>query len=59
LVLPLHASARRFDARLVDGTSLAVWIEGSGPPLVLVHSSIADHTTFDPFVDVLRHDWTT
>lgn len=54
-----RASARRFDVRSIDGTSLAVWIEGSGPPLVLVHGSIADHTTFDPFVDVLRHDWTT
>ena len=51
--------ARRFDVRSADGTSLAVWVEGSGPPLVLVHGSIADHTTFDPFVDVLRRDWTT
>lgn len=53
------ASADRFDVRATDGTSLAVWVEGSGPPLVLVHGSIADHTTFDPFVEVLRHDWTT
>jgi 3-oxoadipate enol-lactonase len=53
-----RASARRFDVRSVDGTSLAVWVEGSGPPLVLVHGSIADHTTFDPFVDVLRDEWT-
>ncbi|HEY8544554.1 MAG TPA: hypothetical protein VIL36_05890 [Acidimicrobiales bacterium] len=42
-----------------DGTPLAVWVEGSGPPLVLVHGSIADHTTFDPFVAVLREEWTT
>jgi 3-oxoadipate enol-lactonase len=54
-----RASARRFDVRSVDGTSLAVWVEGSGPPLVLVHGSIADHTTFDPFVDVLRDEWTS
>ena len=54
-----QAPARRFDVRSVDGVSLAVWIEGSGPPLVLVHGSIADHTTFEPLVDVLRHDWTT
>ena len=25
----------------------------------MVHGSIADHTTFDPFVDVLRNDLTT
>ena len=49
----------RFDVRSVDGTSLAVWVEGSGPALVLVHGSIADHTTFDPFVEVLRDEWTT
>jgi pimeloyl-ACP methyl ester carboxylesterase len=53
------ASVRRFDVRSVDGTPLAVWIEGSGPPLVLVHGSIADHTTFDSFVEALRDGWTT
>ena len=46
-----RASASRFDVRSVDGTSLAVWVEGSGPALVLGHGSIADHTTFDPFVE--------
>lgn len=51
--------AGRFDVRSADGTSIAVWTEGSGPPLVLVHGSIADHTTFDPFVAVLRREWTT
>ena len=51
--------AGQFDVRSVDGTSLAVWIEGNGPPLVLVHGSIADHTTFEPFIDVLRREWTT
>jgi pimeloyl-ACP methyl ester carboxylesterase len=49
----------RFDVRSVDGTTLAVWVEGDGPPLVMVHGSIADHTTFDPFVEVLRDNWTT
>jgi 3-oxoadipate enol-lactonase len=53
------ASGRRFDVRSLDGTPLAVWIEGSGPPLVLVHGSIADHTTFEPFVEALREEWTT
>jgi pimeloyl-ACP methyl ester carboxylesterase len=53
------ASNHGFDVRSVDGTPLAVWVEGSGPPLVLVHGSIADHTTFDSFVGALRGDWTT
>jgi pimeloyl-ACP methyl ester carboxylesterase len=49
----------RFDVRSADGTSLAVWVAGDGPPLVLVHGSIADHTTFDPFTEILRNDWAT
>jgi pimeloyl-ACP methyl ester carboxylesterase len=52
-----HAS--RFDVRSSDGTALAVWVEGDGPALVMVHGSIADHTTFDPFVEVLRDNLTT
>jgi pimeloyl-ACP methyl ester carboxylesterase len=42
-----------------DGTSIAVWVEGNGPALVMVHGSIADHTTFEPFVAVLGDDLTT
>jgi pimeloyl-ACP methyl ester carboxylesterase len=49
----------RFDVRSADGASIAVWVEGRGPALVMVHGSIADHTTFEPFVDVLRHRFTT
>lgn len=49
----------RFDVASADGTSLAVWVEGDGPALVMVHGSIADHTTFDPFVEVLAEDLTT
>lgn len=49
----------RFDARSDDGTTLAVWGDGNGPALVMVHGSMADHTTFDPFVDALRDGWTT
>lgn len=49
----------RFDVRSADGTPIAVWVEGRGPALVLVHGSIADHTTFDPFVVVLREHFTT
>jgi pimeloyl-ACP methyl ester carboxylesterase len=56
---PGNAIANRFEVLSADGISLAVWVDGSGPPLVMVHGSIADHTTFDPFVEVLRDDMTT
>lgn len=52
-------SADRFDVSAVDGTPIAVWVEGEGPALVMVHGSIADHTTFDPFIAVLRDHLTT
>jgi len=50
-------SAPRLDVT-ADGTPIAVWVEGDGPPLVLVHGSIADHTTFDAFIAVLRVHFT-
>ncbi len=43
----------RFDVRSADGTELAVWTDGAGPPLVLVHGSVSDHTTLAPLVDAL------
>jgi pimeloyl-ACP methyl ester carboxylesterase len=54
-----EGAGSRFGDRSNDGTPVAVWIEGSGPILVMVHGSIADHTTFDPFVEVLRNNLTT
>jgi pimeloyl-ACP methyl ester carboxylesterase len=33
-----------------DGTSIAFWKSGSGPPLLLVHGATADHTTTWRFV---------
>ncbi len=45
-----------FDVRSSDGTSLAVWGDGDGPPLVLVHGSVSDHTTLARFVDELAKD---
>ena len=55
----IETKTTRFDVRSSDGTSIAVWVEGAGPALVMVHGSIADHTTFDPFVAVLRDEFTT
>lgn len=36
-----------------------MWAEGTGPPLVLVHGSMCDHTRFDPLVAELRNGMTT
>jgi pimeloyl-ACP methyl ester carboxylesterase len=54
-----EAGTSRFDVRSADGTSLAVWVDGDGPPLVLVHGALSDHTRFGPLVDELRDDVTT
>lgn len=49
----------RFDVQSMDGTSLAVWVEGDGPPLALVHGSVSDHTTLTPLINELRRHTTT
>jgi pimeloyl-ACP methyl ester carboxylesterase len=49
----------RLDVRTTDGTSLAVWVDGSGPPLVLVHGSMQDHTANRALVDELVGDFRT
>jgi pimeloyl-ACP methyl ester carboxylesterase len=51
--------AARFDVRSPDGTPLAVWVDGRGPALVLVHGAPSEHATFDPLVEALRGDLTT
>jgi len=53
------AHGERFDVRSPDGTSIAVWVEGDGPPLVVVHGALNDHTTDRPFIDELRRTVTT
>jgi pimeloyl-ACP methyl ester carboxylesterase len=52
-------NAERFDIHSLDGTPIAVWVHGTGPAIVMVHGSIADHTTFDPLVAVLGEQMTT
>lgn len=42
-----------------DGIDLAVWVEGGGPPLVLVHGSIQDHTISAALVAELKTGFTT
>lgn len=36
-----------------DGTEIAVWQSGEGPPLVLVHGTPADHTRWRPLLPYL------
>ena len=50
--------ADRWDVESDDGGSIAVWVEGSGPPLVLVHGSVSDHTVFAPLVGELHEEFT-
>lgn len=49
----------RFEVESSDGTALAVWTAGEGPPIVLVHGSMADHTTLAPLIDELSTDMAT
>lgn len=41
-----------------DGTRIAFWSSGVGPPLVLAHGSMADHTTFARLVPLLEPRFT-
>ena len=49
--------AERWDVATGDGGSIAVWVEGAGPPVVLVHGSVSDHTGYAPLVGELRDDF--
>lgn len=53
------ADAERLNVQSADGTLIAVWADGNGPPLVLVHGALNDHTTDRPFIDELRGSVTT
>jgi pimeloyl-ACP methyl ester carboxylesterase len=54
-----EATASRFGVQAADGTSLAVWVEGEGPPLVLVHGSLQDHTASGLLVHELQGGMST
>jgi pimeloyl-ACP methyl ester carboxylesterase len=41
-----------------DGTPLAVWRSGDGPPLVLVHGATADHSRWAPALPALEEHFT-
>lgn len=41
-----------------DGTTLAVWQRGSGPPLLLVHGTTADHSRWAPITPRLERHFT-
>lgn len=51
--------AGSFDVQSTDGTTIRVWVQGEGPPIVLVHGSLRDHTIFDPLVTHLQPAMTT
>jgi pimeloyl-ACP methyl ester carboxylesterase len=54
-----EVGAVRFEVRAPDGTAIAVWVEGEGPPLVLVHGSLQDHSISAALVAQLRDGVTT
>lgn len=41
-----------------DGTPIAVWRSGAGPPLVLVHGAVADHSRWAPVLPALEERFT-
>jgi pimeloyl-ACP methyl ester carboxylesterase len=55
----MNVTEERVDVVSADSTRLAVWIEGDGPPLVMVHGSMHDHTANRTFVDAFEDRVTT
>jgi pimeloyl-ACP methyl ester carboxylesterase len=40
--------------RSLDGTEIAYWTSGNGPPLVMVHGVTADHSRWTPLLSLLE-----
>jgi pimeloyl-ACP methyl ester carboxylesterase len=51
-----QTTVRRATSR--DGTQIGYWTSGEGPPLVLVHGAVADHTRWRPLLPYLEPDAT-
>lgn len=49
----IETAPGRFDVDTDDAAGIAVWTFGHGPAMVLVHGSIADHSTFDSLISAL------
>ena len=47
-----HANVE--NVRSPDGTQIAVWVSGEGPPIVLVHGSMTDHSYLDALAQELN-----
>ena len=48
----------RWDVTTRDGGAIAVWVEGNGPPWLLVHGGTTTHAHFDPLISELRSEFT-
>lgn len=48
----------RLRVRSRDGTEIACWTTGAGPPLVVVHGTPADHTRWRPLLPYLEPHFT-
>lgn len=51
-------SPSHVESTSADGTVVSADVEGTGPSLLLVHGSTADHTRWDPLVPLLRGEFT-
>jgi pimeloyl-ACP methyl ester carboxylesterase len=47
-------SADPYEVLSRDGTPIAVWRSGEGPPLILIHGTAADHNRWAPVLPALE-----
>jgi len=57
--MPPSPSAPSSDVHSIDGTRIAIFSSGDGPPLLLVHGASADHTTFRVLGPLLESTFAT